>query len=186
MKYWAAPWLLALLGMLTLATGPSAAQSGPHGFHQGAGRAAARSPYQGGYAEPRSGAQASRGDYLYPPGPAGRRGYDPARSFPPGFPPPPGAYGGRPAFDGGFGGGDWRAQQDEVRRAVRDGRHVPLSQAITSVRRVSPGHVLDAGMEGGPDGRTLYRLRWATNDGRRIDYLVDAATGAVVGVQGGR
>jgi uncharacterized membrane protein YkoI len=73
-----------------------------------------------------------------------------------------------------------------VRRAVRDGRHVPLSQAIAAVRRQSPGHELDAGMEGGPDGRTLYRLRWATNDGRRIDYLVDAATGAVIGVQGGR
>jgi uncharacterized membrane protein YkoI len=41
-------------------------------------------------------------------------------------------------------------------------------------------------MQAGPDGRTLYRLRWATNDGRRIDYLVDAATGAVIGVQGGR
>jgi uncharacterized membrane protein YkoI len=93
--------------------------------------------------------------------------------------PPPAAYG------AGFSGG-WRAQQDEVRRAVRDGRHVPLSQAIAAVRQRSPGHMLDAGMEPGPEGRALYRLRWATNDGRRIDYLVDAATGAVVGVQGGR
>jgi uncharacterized membrane protein YkoI len=70
-----------------------------------------------------------------------------------------------------------------VRRAVRDGRHVPLSQAIAAVRQRSPGHVLDAGMEAGPDGRALYRLRWATNDGRRIDYLVDAATGVIVGAQ---
>jgi uncharacterized membrane protein YkoI len=73
-----------------------------------------------------------------------------------------------------------------VRRAVRDGRHVPLGQAIAAVRQRMPGHVLDAAVQAGPDGRTLYRLRWATNDGRRIDYLVDAATGAVVGVQGGR
>jgi uncharacterized membrane protein YkoI len=38
-------------------------------------------------------------------------------------------------------------------------------------------------MEAAPDGRTLYRLRWATNDGRRVDYLVDAATGVIVGAQ---
>jgi uncharacterized membrane protein YkoI len=101
------------------------------------------------------------------------------RSYSPPYPPPVGGYG------SGFGGA-WRAEQDEVRRAVRDGRHVPLSQAIAAVRQRSPGHMLDAGMEPGPEGRALYRLRWATNDGRRIDYLVDAATGAVIGVQGGR
>jgi uncharacterized membrane protein YkoI len=100
-------------------------------------------------------------------------------AYPSPYPPPPVAYG------AGFGGA-WRAQQDEVRRAVRDGRHVPLSQAIAAVRQRSPGHMLDAGMELGPEGRSLYRLRWATNDGRRIDYLVDAATGSVVGVRGGR
>jgi hypothetical protein len=125
----AAPRLIALLGLLSLAFRPAAAQPRAHGFHEGDGRASPHVAY-------------------------------------------PGAYGG--------------AQQNEVRRAVRDGRHVPLSQAIAAVRQRSPGHVLDAGMEGGPDGRALYRLRWATNDGRRIDYLVDAASGAVVGVQGGR
>jgi hypothetical protein len=85
-----------------------------------------------------------------------------------------------------FGGGDWRNQQNEVRQAVREGRHIPLGRAIDAVRQRSPGRELDAGLETGPGGRTMYRVRWAASDGRRIDYLVDAATGAIISTQGGR
>jgi hypothetical protein len=172
----AAPRLIALLGLLSLASCPAAAQSREHGYRAAPSRAPPHAAYPGAYGVP-------RGAYSpnpYGPPPSAIYG---GRAYPPPYPPPPGAYG--PAAGAGFGG-NWRAEQDEVRRAVRDGRHVPLSQAIAAVRQRTPGHVLDAGMQGGPDGRTLYRLRWATNDGRRIDYLVDAATGAVVGVQGGR
>ncbi len=172
MSFSAAPRLIALLGLLSLATCPAAAQSRPHGLRAAPGRAPPHASYPGVYGGPRAAYPPS----VYPPPPPGAV-YAP-RPYPPAYP-PPGAYG------SGLGG-NWRSEQDEVRRAVRDGRHVPLSQAIASVRQRSPGHVLDAGMEPGPEGRTLYRLRWATNDGRRIDYLVDAATGAVVGVQGGR
>jgi hypothetical protein len=107
------------------------------------------------------------------------------RGGPPAYPvrpyPPAGAGYGRP-----FGGGDWRNQQNEVRQAVREGRHIPLGRAIDAVRQRSPGRELDAGLETGPGGRTLYRVRWAASDGRRIDYLVDAATGAIISTQGGR
>jgi hypothetical protein len=176
----AAPRLIALLGLLSLASCPAAAQSRPHGSHTSPGRAPPHAAYP--HAAPYPGG-AYPGAYGGAPPPAVYGG----RPYRPPYPLPPAAYGPAygPATGQGFGG-DWRAEQNEVRRAVRDGRHVPLSQAIAAVRQRSPGHVLDAGMEGGPDGRTLYRLRWATNDGRRIDYLVDAATGAVVGVQGGR
>jgi len=165
----AAPRLIALLGLLSLASCPAAAQPRAHGFRAGPGRALPRAAYPGVYGAPGA----------YPPGP-----YAPppvalyaGRPYPPAYPPPA-------AYGAGLGG-NWRAEQDEVRRAVRDGRHVPLGQAIAAVRQRMPGHVLDAGVQAGADGRTLYRLRWAANDGRRIDYLVDAATGAVVGVQGG-
>jgi hypothetical protein len=175
MNFSAAPCLIALLGLLSLASCPAAAQSSEHDYRAAPSRAPPRAAYPWAYGGPRA---------TYPPNP-----YGPppgaiygGRTYPPPYPPPSG-YGLPPGE--GFGG-NWRAEQDEVRRAVRDGRHVPLSQAIAAVRRRTPGHVLDAGMQGGPDGRTQYRLRWATNDGRRIDYLVDAATGAVVGVQGGR
>jgi len=122
------------------------------------------------------------------PAPYGGRGGAPAyatrpypSSYPPAYPQPPGGGYGR-----AFGGGDWRDQQNEVRQAVRDGRHIPLGRAIDAVRQRSPGRELDAGLEPGPNGRTMYRVRWAANNGRRIDYLVDAATGAIVSTQGGR
>jgi len=173
MKFSAAPCLIALLGLLSLAHCPAAAQSRAHDFRGGPNQALVRGTYPDAYRGGRA---------AYPPGPYGP---PPPRAVYPGRPYPPAYTPASPPYGAGFGG-DWRAQQDEVRRAVRDGRHVPLSQAIAAVRLRTPGHVLDAGMEPGPEGRTLYRLRWATNDGRRIDYLVDAATGAVVGVQGGR
>jgi hypothetical protein len=172
----AAPRLIALLGFLSLASGTAAAQSRPHDFDADRGRVPPRGAYPGPYGAPHTPYPA--GPYAGPYGPPPTATYG-GRPYPAPYPQPPARYG--PGF-----GGDWRAEQDDVRRAVRDGRHVPLSQAIAAVRHHSPGHVLDAGMQTGPDGRTLYRLRWATNDGRRIDYLVDAATGAVVGVLGGR
>ena len=126
------------------------------------------------------------GGYGGYPGGFGGRGY-PAPGGGYGAPPPPRAYmapGSGRGFGGGFGG-NWGAEQDEVRRAVREGRHIPLGQAIDAVRRRAPGRELDAGLEAGPNGRSVYRLRWAGQNGRRQDYIVDAGTGAVLGVQGG-
>ena len=164
-------------------------------------------------AQPRGGGWGGRGGGAFAG--AGRFGGGPARGAPfrgfgggafgpgrggfGGFPeggysgrPGPGPYGPR-AFGGpnGYGGapnpfgGDWRGEQDEVRRAVREGRHIPLGQAIQAVRRRAPGRELDAGLEPGPNGRPVYRLRWAGQNGRRQDYMVDAGTGEVLGVQGG-
>jgi hypothetical protein len=77
----------------------------------------------------------------------------------------------------------WRggAEQDEARRAVREGRQISLGQALDAIRRRTPGRQLDAGMQPGPGGRMVYRVRWAAADGRRIDYLVDAQTGQIIG-----
>ena len=77
----------------------------------------------------------------------------------------------------------WRDQQNEARDAVRRGRHVSLGQVLQTLRRRTPGRQLDAGLEQ-RGGRTVYRVRWAADDGRRIDYLVDAETGAVVRAEG--
>jgi hypothetical protein len=112
-------------------------------------------------------------------GPYGGRGGAPSYPVRP-YPPAGVGYG------HAFGGGDWRNEQNEVRQAVREGRHIPLGRAIDAVRQRSPGRELDAGLETGPGGRTVYRVRWAASDGRRIDYLVDAATGAIITTQGGR
>ena len=80
-------------------------------------------------------------------------------------------------------GAGWRQQQDEAREAVRRGRHQPLGRVIDQLRRRTPGRQLDVGLEQ-RDGRSVYRVRWAAADGRRIDYIVDAETGAVLRADG--
>ena len=81
-------------------------------------------------------------------------------------------------------GANWRPQQDEARKAVREGKHIPLDRVLNSIRRRTPGRQLDAGMEQTRNGRTVYRVRWAAADGRRLDYIVDAETGAILTVVG--
>jgi uncharacterized membrane protein YkoI len=77
-------------------------------------------------------------------------------------------------------GADWRAQQNEAQRGVREGRNVPLAQVIQTIRQRVPGRQLDAGLEQGPGGRAVYRVRWASDDGRRIDFIVDAQSGQIL------
>ncbi|ALL12589.1 PepSY domain-containing protein [Caulobacter henricii] len=72
-------------------------------------------------------------------------------------------------------GAGWRAQSDQARGGVQSGRLVPLSRVIDQISRRTPGRVLDAGLEG-----RNYRVRWATDDGRRIDFIVDAETGQIL------
>ena len=90
-----------------------------------------------------------------------------------------------PPPTGGSLGENWGPQQDQVRGLVRSGRAIPLSQATTAVARRIPGRLLDAGLEAGENGREVYRIRWAAADGRRLDLIVDAATGAILH-EGGR
>jgi uncharacterized membrane protein YkoI len=93
----------------------------------------------------------------------------------PALPPPP---------QGDSLGADWREQQNEARATVRAGRHIPLERVIDAIRRRTPGRLLDTGMEAGPDGHAVYRVRWAAATGRRIDFLVDARSGAILSEQG--
>ncbi|HEY7899646.1 MAG TPA: PepSY domain-containing protein, partial [Caulobacteraceae bacterium] len=75
--------------------------------------------------------------------------------------------------------GRWRDQEEFVRRGVREGQLAPLGQVIGAIRQLNPGRQLDAGLEYmGP--RLVYRVRWMTANGRRVDYFVDAASGAII------
>ena len=71
-------------------------------------------------------------------------------------------------------GADWRARQDQARGGVQSGQLVPLGRVIEQIGRRTPGRVLDAGLG------SNYRVRWATTDGRRIDFIVDARTGQIL------
>ena len=95
-----------------------------------------------------------------------------------------GAAAAQPAPAGESLGAAWREQQSEARDTVRAGRHVPLERVIEEIRRRSPGRLLDTGIEQGPDGRSVYRVRWAASSGRRIDFLVDAGSGAILSEDG--
>jgi uncharacterized membrane protein YkoI len=77
-------------------------------------------------------------------------------------------------------GAEWRQQQVEARAKVKSGGVAPLERVVRELRRRRPGRLLDAGLETDPDGRTVYRVRWAAADGRRVDFRVDATTGAVL------
>ncbi len=81
-------------------------------------------------------------------------------------------------------GEGWREQQDEARAGVRSGQFRPLSGVLSDLRRRQPGRQLDAGIEQGRDGRPVYRVRWAARNGQRIDYIVDARTGAILAEEG--
>ena len=112
----------------------------------------------------------------------------PYRRSGPGFDrPPPGFY--RPPSSGFYRppprganslGADWREQQDEARQGVRHGQLAPLGRVIQGIGRRAPGRQLDTGIEY-RGGRPVYRVRWVTVHGRRIDYIVDAGTGAILG-----
>lgn len=80
-------------------------------------------------------------------------------------------------------GEGWREQQDEARSGVREGRMVPLGSVLSDIRRRQPGRQLDAGIEQ-QGGRPTYRVRWAAENGRRMDFIVDARTGAILSVEG--
>jgi hypothetical protein len=120
-----------------------------------------RSPYggpraYGGYPPPPAyGAPLYAAPYGYPVG---------ARPNAPGFAPEP----------------DWRARQEEARSGVRRGQYAPLGRVIASIRERTPGRQLDTGLEY-EGGRAVYRVRWMTPQGRRVDFLVDAASGAILG-----
>jgi hypothetical protein len=129
-------------------------------------------------------------NYAPPQAYAPRQGYAPQQGYtapPQAYAPPPSysqprAYSYAPAPNS-LGSG-WRPQQEDARRGVREGRMAPLGQVMDNIRRTTPGRMLDAGVEPGPDGRPTYRVRWAAEGGRRIDFIVDAATGAIIGESG--
>ena len=140
-----------------------------------------------GYAPPVYAAPA----YRQPP--QAYQGYAPAPApapypaYPPAYAAPaPGgyAYAPPPGYRPNSLGAEWGQQQDQARSAVRQGRMMPLGQVMQQIRRGTPGRLLDAGLERGPDGRPAYRVRWAAAGGQRIDFIVDAVTGAVL-AQGG-
>ncbi len=77
-------------------------------------------------------------------------------------------------------GDSWSPSEEDARDGVRGGRLVPLESVIRNIARSTPGRLLDAGLED-RGGRPIYRVRWQATNGQRIDFIVDARTGAIIG-----
>lgn len=72
-----------------------------------------------------------------------------------------------------------RYTADEARNAVQSGRVLPALQVIRTVReRYSEAEVIDAELEQG--ARPRYIIKILTEDGRRVDIVVDAQTGNIL------
>jgi uncharacterized membrane protein YkoI len=72
----------------------------------------------------------------------------------------------------------WRAAPMPAPGA-RGPRMASLGWVIETLQRRSPGRQLDAEV-GYLDDRPVYHILWITDRGRRMDYVVDAETGAVL------
>ena len=79
-------------------------------------------------------------------------------------------------------GGGWRGPDSRGGRGFREGRRAPLQQVLRSIESRTPGRLLDASVQD-RDGRQVYRVRWAGDDGRRLDYLVDAESGRILSAE---
>jgi uncharacterized membrane protein YkoI len=74
--------------------------------------------------------------------------------------------------------------RDDDRPQAPPPRLVSLPQVEAAIRRQTPGRLLDADGPSGGD-RPVYRIRWQADSGQRIDFTVDARTGAIIGRSGG-
>ncbi|HLZ84545.1 MAG TPA: PepSY domain-containing protein [Caulobacteraceae bacterium] len=161
---------------------PSHAPVGPprggFGFEERGGPPMGRAPFERG-GEPRMG----RGVYERGGPPMGRPAGPPegyTYAPPPRYVAPPP----RRPYDAPPG---WRAAPRqppgfEAPRPSPGGegpRMASLGWVIESIQRRSPGRQLDADV-GYMEGRPVYRVRWLTAHGRRMDYIVDAESGAIL------
>lgn len=78
-----------------------------------------------------------------------------------------------------------RPQRQDDRPAAAPMRLVSLNQVISQIQRSTPGRLLDASPPEPGSARPTYRIRWQADSGQRIDFIVDAQSGAIVGRNGG-
>lgn len=68
---------------------------------------------------------------------------------------------------------------DRARRAVEEGRILPLTEILARARNDFPGELIEAELED-EHQRMVYELKIVTADGRVVVPLYDAATGELL------
>lgn len=73
---------------------------------------------------------------------------------------------------------------DDARNARQNGEIIPLAKIINQLKREHGGQYLEAELFSKPEGGSEYHIAWE-KDGRKLLFIVDAQSGAVVRTSGG-
>ncbi|KCZ45919.1 MULTISPECIES: PepSY domain-containing protein [unclassified Hyphomonas] len=81
---------------------------------------------------------------------------------------------------------DWMNQfsPGQARDSRNQGRTVPLSQIFNNLKRQYGGYQLSADLYDRGNGKSVYEIDWMTKDGRKMHFVVDAQTGAILDRRG--
>lgn len=74
------------------------------------------------------------------------------------------------------------SDHEMARRALREGKVLPLKTVLDLLERDYPGQVLEVELER-DDGVFIYEIKLLRPDGQLLKLKLDAATGRVVGVK---
>ena len=75
------------------------------------------------------------------------------------------------------------SDQDRARRAVEQGLILPLRDILANAQQAHPGQVIKAELDD-EDGSLVYELKVLTGDGRVLELIYDARTGALLKSKG--
>lgn len=91
----------------------------------------------------------------------------------------------RPGWKEGLGQRfDAERSAERPGEASPDRQRTPLYEVVQRLERRVGGQMLDARVVQGGRGE-MYVIKWLTEDGRKIEFLVDAASGSVLDQRGG-
>jgi uncharacterized membrane protein YkoI len=76
-----------------------------------------------------------------------------------------------------------RDDHDRARRALEAGEILPLARILSAAEAARPGRVIELDLER-DDGRWIYELEVVSPEGRLYEMEIDAATGAVLKIEG--
>ncbi|HPF24631.1 MAG: PepSY domain-containing protein [Hyphomonas sp.] len=81
---------------------------------------------------------------------------------------------------------DWMNQfsPGQARDSRAQGKTVPLSQIFSGLKREYGGYQLSADLYDKGNGKAVYEIDWMTGDGRKMHFVVDAQSGAILDRRG--
>lgn len=82
---------------------------------------------------------------------------------------------------GPAGAGD---DHDRARRAVEEGRILPLKEILAVAESAYPGQLIEAELEDEDGAMIIYKIKMLTRDGRVMKLMYDARTGELLKAKG--